>query len=708
MPLWFHCWSIPSLPCCFTTMARRSPSTAPPTLLCRLLLSVATLWLAHASAAAPLSDSPNAPQPSRRFGLGEARAVALSPDLQWLATGGPSGVYLWDVTNPSQVERLEVPWTTTTLTFSPDSRVLYAASQGSIYSWDTTTRKPGTSFHGHRGEVGRLLLSTDGQTLFSASADNSARLWSTQTGESLRQVRTPGSSIMDLALAPDGRTFATVDSFLTNSVKFWDTATGAALGALPTTNWPAQRCVFTPQGGLVTISADRQLTLWDTTFSKKVHTYPGILGTTTQLIDVWFPNDSVLASQSSDGRVYLWNLASAELLRVVEGEPVLAALGVPGEHLSIAVDLDSQVRLRQLPGGDTLRTFAGHTTSTHTGVAYSPDGRFILSGGVERVVRLWDRATGAAVRQFPSSPAGTATVGFSPDGSQIFATTGFPQTAARLWDITSGALVREFTWSGGWPTAAAMSPDGQRLAVGAQENRARVFDVASGSLLRTFPTKSWVVRCAFSPRDSWLACATVDGNVTIFDSQTGQVLQEVGAEAGAVTALAFSASGDLLLVTWQDGVIRLYSTAPFALHREFFGSAAFLDSAALSPDGTRVLTGESFPLFTATLWDVATGEPQQTFAEHRWSLGAVAFSPDGTRIITGADLVREWSLDTLASTLGIARAGAGLRLTWTSGTLESAPSPRGPWQALPAARSPWDITPAPSEPAGVFRLRLAP
>lgn len=711
MPLWFHCWSLPPLPCSNTTMARRPKSLTPHTtlfLVLPLLLSLATHRPAHASTTAAMPVPAEPQQPLRRFGLGEARTIALSPNQEWLATGGPSGVCLWDVATASLIERLEVPWTATALAFSPDSQVLFAACQASIFSWNTTTRTSRTSFHGHRGEIGRLLLSTDGQTLFSASADNSARLWSTQTGELLLQVRTPGSSIMDLALAPDGRTFATVDSFLTNCVKLWNTATGAALGALPTTNWTAQHCAFTPQGTLVTVSADRQLTLWDATHSRKVHTYPGVVGTTTQLIDVWFPNESVLAAHSSDGRVYLWNLASAELLRVVEGEPVLAASGVPGEHLCLAVDLDSQVRLRQLPGGDALRTFVGHTTSTHTSVAYSPDGRFVLSGGTERLVRLWDRATGATVRQFSGSPAGTATVGFSPDGSQIFATTGFPQTAVRLWDFASGAMVREFTWSGGWPTSASMSPDGTHLAVGAQENRARLFEVASGTLQRAFPTKSWVTRCAFSPRDSWLACGMIDGTVMIFDAPTGTLLHEFSAEAGAVTTLAFSGSGDRLLVTWQDGVIRIYETAPLALHREFFGSAAFLDSAALSPDGTRVLTGDSFPLFTATLWDVATGSSQQTFTEHRWSLGAVAFSPDGTRVLTGADLVREWAVDRLAPDLRVARHATHLELSWDSGTLESSASPQGPWQSLPDARSPWVVTPVPTDSARIFRLRLAP
>jgi WD40 repeat protein len=648
------------------------------------------------------------PLPVREFGLGNLQQLAPSPDLRFLATGGPSGTFLWDVSSHALLGRLDVPWVTTALAFAPDSQTVYAASVHSIHTWDTTTHSPRRSFHGHQGEINRLVLSLDGSILASASSDNTVRVWSTESGEELRSVRVPGSPILDVALSPDAQLLVTVDTYLTNCVKIWNQTTGAMLRTLPTTNWPAQRLLFSPQGHLLTIAADRILTLWNAETTQPIRSFSGVTDPSLILIETWFPNDSTVAAIANDGRVYLWNLNSSQLLRVVEGEPTIAAAGVPGDFRFFSGNLDLDAFLRQLPEGTILQTFRGHTTSTHSGVAFSPDGTQVLSAGVERSIRLWNRQTGQPIRHFVGSPAGTVSAAFSPDGSHVFATVGVPNSGVRMWNTKTGDILRDFGWNNSWPTSMALSPDGTRVAAGAQDQRVRLFEVASGNLLHPFTLNGWPTRLAFSPSQPWLACGSSDGSVTLYHHPSGQTLHTFSANAGPVTALAFSSMADTLLIAWQDGLARLYDAESFDLQRSFPMPAAFLDSAILSPDGSLLVTGESFPVFTATLWDTRTGDKLRTLTGHRWTVAALAFNDLGSHLLTGADRVREWEVTDLAARLRITRSASTLHLQWSLGTLESSPQPNGPWSPVPNAQSPW-TTPLDSPiPSSFFRVRANP
>jgi len=654
------------------------------------------------------AESPPPRPPTRMFGFGDVRLLAVSPDLRFLATGGRTGAFLWDLTSGQHLGSLDIPWTATALEFSPDGNTLFVASVRSVQAWNISTRTLTRSFEGHQGEINRIRVSPDGSTLASASADNTVRLWSVDQGLETTSIRVPGSPILDVSLAPDLRSFATLDTFLTNAVRIWDPASGALLRTLPLTNASPQRCVFSPDGDLLVVNPDRSLILWDPLNTRPKRTFPAVGEPTLYIVDAWFPNPDTLGAIGNDGRVFLWNLHTAELLRTIDGQPVLAALGVPGEHLVAGANLDSDVLVRQLPGGDTLRTFRGHTTSTHTGVAFSPDGSLVLSGGIEQAIRLWDRRTGNPVREFAGSPAGTASTGFFPDGRRVFATVGLPNPGIRTWHTDTGAIDRDYTWSSHWPTSVAVSHDGTVIAAGAQDQRVRLYDVAAGNLTRTLTVHGYPNRLAFSPAKPWVAVGSSSSTLAVFDFHTGAPVHELVPDTSAVTGLEFSRDGTVLLIAWDHGQVRILDTTTWTPRNEWRVPAGFLDAAAFSPDATLVLTGESFPEFSATLWDTASGERVRQFRSHRWSAASVAFDPTVASILTGADAVREWSIAELTAHLRIQRTPAHWELTWARGILEQATHPLGPWETVPNAVSPWSTPLDPARPTALFRIRLNP
>ncbi|MCC7377466.1 MAG: WD40 repeat domain-containing protein [Verrucomicrobiales bacterium] len=645
-------------------------------------------------------------EPTRVFGLGEVRLLAASSDLRFVASGGQAGAVVWDIEGARLRHRLDRRGAVTALAFSPDGQVLLTATADGIHAWDTESGKERGEFIGHRRWIQRLRFESTGDRFVSASDDNTARVWSMATGELLREIRTPGSPILDADFTPDGLHLVTVDTFLTNAVKIWELGSGNLAGFLPMTNLAVQRCLYAPSGHLVTVSGDRRVTRWNTVSGAKVRTYEGIVGDTALIQDLWFPNETTLAATSNDGRVYLWNLESGELLKVVIGNPVMASSGVAGDSLVVEAGLDYVIGIRQLPSGDTLRRFVGHTTSTHSGVAFSPDGRFVLSAGTEAAARLWDRKTGALIRTLVGSPAGTMAASFSSDGRHVLTTVGLPNPSARLWNAETGEVERDFGWSGSWPSSAALSKDGSRVAAGAQDSRIRLYDSGTGGLLRTMVGRGWISRLAFSPAAPLLLSGEGAGDyqAVLYNHESGQPLDVFEANAGPVTALEFTSTGDRFLVGWQDGLIRIFDAFTLEVRREWVLRAGFLDAARFSPDGRWVLTGESFPLFNATLWDTETGDGVRSFPGHGWVVGSVAFSADGSRILTGAEVVREWSIADLAARLRIERMADHSRISWQVGRLEFSEVPSGPWQVMSNAVSPYRETGAGQ--AGFYRVRV--
>lgn len=632
--------------------------------------------------------------------------VAASPDLRYVATGGQGGAYLWNAHTGTLSHRLEVEWWATALAFSPVSNAVAVASRQRVILFDTETGRQTGEFLGHRGEINRIQFSADGERLISASSDNTARVWSVKTGAELRRVRTPGSPIGDVSISADGRKLATVDTFLTNCVKIWDIETEMQLRSLPKTNWTGQWCRFASNGDLLVVGSDRSVVLWNTETAEQMRTFNGVTGPATMISDLWMPNENTVGAIGSDGKVYLWNFETAALTLVVPGTHVVAAAGVPNDFLTVTSAMDWNVRIRQLPGGDAIRTLKGHTTSVLSGVAFSPDGTYVLSGGSEEASRLWNRETGQQVREFKNAGIGTMAATFSRNGSNVLTTVGMPTPAARLWDTQTGELVREYKWSGSWPMGAVFSPDGTKIAVHEQAGNARIFDAVSGEIVRTLVSGAFHGEMAFSPSSPVLATTSGQSAVALFNFETGEKLHTFFLDAGPVIAVEFSPSGETLLIAWSEGGIHLYNSLTFELRREFPTKPAFLEAVKYSPDGRFILTGEGWPLFTATLWSVERAEELRTFAGHKWVVSALGFSADGASVLTGAELVREWWIGDIAADLRIEKAGGETRVAWSLGELQRAGEVNREWQTITNAISPWTVS-AGSDGVGFFRVHLA-
>ena len=316
------------------------------------------------------------------------------------------------------------------------------------------------------------------------------------------------------------------------------------------------------------------------------------------------------------------------------------AFSLNGKYI-LTGSLDTTAKLWEAASGRLVRTFSGHQGAVES-VAISPDGKYVLTGGSDKTAKLWNLSTGGLIRTFsdPTSIARTPvelkrsnhSVAFSPDGKYIL--TGSDDGTPKLWNTATGVLIHTFTGHTNIVRCVAFSPDGKFALTGGLDKTARLWDVASGGEVRTFSMNTWVMSAIFSPDGQYVLVGSED-SLALLDVDTGDTVRTFNGDSNGAASTAFSPDGKYILTAslGQD-VARQWDAGSAALVRTFSGHTDTVESVAFSPDGRSVLTGSADK--TAKLWSAAGSPQARLFIGHTDSIWSVVFSPDGKYVLTGS------------------------------------------------------------------------
>jgi hypothetical protein len=139
------------------------------------------------------------------------------------------------------------------------------------------------------------------------------------------------------------------------------------------------------------------------------------------------------------------------------------------------------------------RTFYGHTGPVSS-VAFSPDGKRLVSGSQDHTLKVWDAQTGQQTLSLKGHTGGVTSVAFSPDGKRLVS--GSDDRTLKVWDAQTGQETLSLKGHTGGVWSVAFSPDGKRLASGSTDSTVKVWDAQTGQEIRT-------IKGAITPPTIW-------------------------------------------------------------------------------------------------------------------------------------------------------------------------------------------------------------
>jgi serine/threonine protein kinase/WD40 repeat protein len=563
-------------------------------------------------------------------------SLCVSPDGKTLAAGDPSGhVYLLDVESGKELHDLKREAAVQCLAFSPDGKHLAVAGGGVLH------------------KDGKVVRDDNNRIV---TGDYGIDLWDVETGTKEHRFTINGMLVTHLTFAREGKMLVAGSGVW--PMQAWDVQKRQAFPGFRPPPVRSDACLaLVDQGTVLLGGGNGDVVLWDLAEAKVLKTFRGHSAAVQQVAVV--PGGKQFVSVSGqlkqvrpgqneltlhDATVRLWDASRGVEVGRTELRSTPMGLDVsPDGSRALVGEIRGVIRLLDLgklpapapadppptptPAPPTAKPFAGHT-GVVTGLAYSPDGKYLLSGGKEGVARLWDAKSGKELRTFsPGGPVNavcfsgngkrvgvfasrTCGVYECPSGTQAFTFPTFNEgtVLGSLSDTGTEAVITGSRWYRMWKvdpdknvptshtqgttvqvTCTAWSPDGYFFAygdsLGVVRLRSVVLDAEVGSYAaHAGPVTCLAVQGGKVPR---VVSGGTDKVIVLRSGKNLTTARRLTGHEGPLTSLSLSADGKLLSSGSLDRTVRLWSLAPVKhLHKRAVEDPVL--GVALAPDGKTV------------------------------------------------------------------------------------------------------------------------
>ena len=355
--------------------------------------------------------------------------------------------------------------------------------------------------------------------------------------------------------------------------------------------------------------------------------------------------------------IVFWGAAHADerpILQLDTGGHQAPIVGVSftsdGNYL-ISASEDKVIRIWDWRTRKTLRTLRGESGAGRDGVIYtlalSPDGRELAVAGIFGStsagesccgsLRLFDLETRQirAILRGHESPV--FQLAFSPDGKYLIS--GAKDKTAIIWDVSKARLLHRLIGHSDAIYDVGFTPDSERAVTASFDKTLRLWNVAKGTLITTMTGHTDRVRSlSVSPKDGSILSGDNAGEIRIWDGKSGRYLRTLARQKHRVYSISISPDGKEVLSTSGEGEGRFDQYIwDFATGKEitrYERHDGYVLASAFSPDGGLVATagGNNQEI---DIWDPRTGETKSVLKGTGRAVLTTAFSLDGNSVAWG-------------------------------------------------------------------------
>ncbi len=506
----------------------------------------------------------------------EVMAVTFSSDGRWLASGSRDhNIKIWNLATRRGFHTLKGSTNTVLCAaFSPDSkRLVSGACDKNVRLWDVETGSEIRHLGGHTGNVNGVAFCPDGKRFASASDDCKAKVWNAETSAEVYSFDNGNGLVSGVAFSPDGTQLASTGD---RTVTLWNLSSGNSIVNSRLHTDYLLSVAFSPDGTrLATGSMDRGLKIWDLTARPEAIVLRNV--TETTLSAVYAPNRAEVAwGGGENGDLRIWDLEPEHAPVVLKGHKtsVMSAIYSPdGTRLatgeSAGEGVGGTVKVWDTTNHAVIYSFQPIRGRAIRSLSFSSDGVRLAAAitadehSMPGQIRVWDMNTGKETDHWEDPSGGVYGVAFSPDGKWL-ATGGF-QGSVALRDASSGKVIRKI--SGHWQDVyrVVFSPDGRRLATSGADGTARVWDAKT--LKEVFELQGHtnrVMMVVFSKDGNRIATASLDGSVKLWDAMTGQEILSLSEPGAMLFCAAYRPDGRQIATGGSGGILKIWDAETLA------------------------------------------------------------------------------------------------------------------------------------------------
>ncbi len=518
--------------------------------------------------------------------------------------------------------------------FSHDGNyVLTASKDRTVKIWEVASQKLVAEFVSPDGDIKSALFSqNDKQLLVATAGSNLARVWNIASREMVFYVRDSVANLQTAGYSPDGSRILTVSVW--GGLQVWDAATG--------------RLVCSPAGSINQKDTARILNMLRSNSSTggldksdveiQIKEFKRIFEGDSSRIQYFSPDGKIILSKYGDSVLKTWDAATGKLIStIVPASGIISAASFSATGQMIAIGCNNGAILTW---DVSLQKFTQKKLKISPDrvnyLAFSPDGKTLLSCQPNAKVSLWNVESGKMLNQLPVAPYRLVTATFLANEGRIITTE--KSNEIKIWDAKSLSLLATLTGHSKNITQLSFHKKTGKLLTAGEDLAARLWDIATGRQSAIFSGNAHLIKSIdISPNHSLYLINNSSDAVWVYKTGNNSPVARLAAHKGSINSAVFSHDSKNILTASTDQTMKTWDAQKGSVISTFTNIKSASLNAVYNENDSLILTmGRSNLLLH--LLDAGTGKELRNFiGPKKEAINAFDIQKDGSKIISASN-----------------------------------------------------------------------